>query len=62
MVKLFYTTYISVYLAHHETVHAQVGEGGINLSILHTPLTGTCKAKQKYVWFRLHPEKNKVRR
>ena len=25
----FYTTYISVVLAHHEIVHAKVGKGGI---------------------------------
>ena len=30
MVKLFYTTYISVELAHHEIVRAKVGKGGIN--------------------------------
>ena len=29
MVLLFYTTYISVYLAHHEIVRAKVGKGGI---------------------------------
>ena len=29
MVKLFYTTYISVDLAHHEIFHAKVGKGGI---------------------------------
>ena len=31
MVILFYTTYISVDLAHHEIVHAKVGEGGIKI-------------------------------
>ena len=29
MVLLFYTTYISVDLAHHETFRAKVGKGGI---------------------------------
>ena len=29
--KLFYTTYISVDLAHHKIFHAKVGKGGINL-------------------------------
>ena len=29
MVKLFYTTYISVDLAHHEIFHAKFGKGGI---------------------------------
>ena len=29
MVKLFYTTYISVHLAHHEIFCAKVGKGGI---------------------------------
>ena len=33
MVKLFYTTYISVDLAHHEIFHAKVGKGGISMSI-----------------------------
>ena len=28
MVLLFYTTYISVYLAVHEIFHAKVGKGG----------------------------------
>ena len=30
MVELFYTTYISVYLAHYEIFRAKVGKGGIN--------------------------------
>ena len=30
MVSLFYTTYISVDLAHHEIFLAKVGKGGIN--------------------------------
>ena len=34
MVLLFYTTYISVDLAHHEIFRAKVGEGGIKNSIL----------------------------
>ena len=34
MVRLFYTTHISVDLAHHEIFHAKVGKGGINESIL----------------------------
>ena len=29
MVKLFYTTYISVDLAYHEIFRAKVGQGGI---------------------------------
>ena len=31
MVYLFYTTYISVDLAHHEIIRAKVGKGGINV-------------------------------
>ena len=31
MVYLFYTTYISVDLAHPEIVDAKVGKGGINI-------------------------------
>ena len=30
MVLLFYTTYISVDLAHHKIFHAKVGVGGIS--------------------------------
>ena len=30
---LFYTTYISVDLAHHEVVCAKVGTGGMNINI-----------------------------
>ena len=30
MVLLFYTTYFSVDLAHHETLHDKNGKGGIN--------------------------------
>ena len=33
MVKLFYTAYISVDLAHHEIFCAKVGKGRINFSI-----------------------------
>ena len=33
MVLLFYTTYISVDLAHHEIFCAKVGEGGIISSV-----------------------------
>ena len=33
MVYLFYTTYISVDLAHHEIFHAKVGKGGIRAVI-----------------------------
>ena len=29
MVKIFYTTYISVDLAHHKVFHAKMGKGGI---------------------------------
>ena len=29
MVYLFYTTYISVDIAHHKIFHAKVGKGGI---------------------------------
>ena len=31
MVQLFYTTYISVDLAHYEIFHAKVGKGGLIL-------------------------------
>ena len=31
MEKLFHSTYISVYLAHHEIFHAKGGKGGINV-------------------------------
>ena len=31
MVKIVYTTYISVDLAHHEVFRAKVGKGGINV-------------------------------
>ena len=34
MVKLFYATYVSVDLAHHELFHAKVGKGGINSLML----------------------------
>ena len=34
MVYLFYTTYISVDLAHHEIFRAKVGKGGINWDVL----------------------------
>ena len=34
MVLLFYTTYISVHLAHHEIFHAKVGKGGIKSDIV----------------------------
>ena len=30
MVLLFYTTYISVDIAHHEIFRGKVGKGGIN--------------------------------
>ena len=33
MVKLFYTIYISVDLAHHEIFRGKVGKGGINFPI-----------------------------
>ena len=33
MVLLFYTTYISVELAHHNIFRAKVGKGGINHSL-----------------------------
>ena len=29
MVYLFYTTYISVDIVHHEICHAKIGKGGI---------------------------------
>ena len=32
MVYLFYTTYISADLAHHEIYRAKVGQGGINMN------------------------------
>ena len=40
--KLFYTTHISVDLAHHEIIHAKVGKGGI---IAWTPYF-MCKRKK----------------
>ena len=40
LVLLFYTTYISVDLAHHEIFHAKVGKGGISQYINKTnPVT-----------------------
>ena len=33
MVLLFYTTYISVDLAHHKIFFAKAGKGGINMSM-----------------------------
>ena len=33
MVLLFYTTYISVDLAHHEIFRAKVGKGGIKVDM-----------------------------
>ena len=43
MVYLFYTTYISVDLAHHEIFHAKVGKGGIKQSMreMKCPITVT---------------------
>ena len=38
MVLLFYTTYISVDLAHHEIFCAKVGKGGINFVISYSAL------------------------
>ena len=32
LVLLFYTTYISIDLAHHEIIRAKVGKGGINIA------------------------------
>ena len=32
--KAIYTTYISIDLAHHEIVHANVGKDGINSTVL----------------------------
>ena len=34
MVKLFYDTYISVDLAHHEIVRAKVGKGDIKIRLI----------------------------
>ena len=31
MIELFYTTYISEDLVHHEIFHAKVGQGGIRI-------------------------------
>ena len=45
MVLLFYTTYNSVYLAHHEIVRAKVGKGGINLC--NYPAVVTTRVSQK---------------
>ena len=36
MVYLFHTTYISVDIAHHEILNAQVGKGGIKPGKLYT--------------------------
>ena len=33
MVQLFYTTYISVNVAHHEIFNAKVSKSGINIDI-----------------------------
>ena len=33
MVQLFYTTYISVDLAHHKIFRAKVGKGGISENV-----------------------------
>ena len=35
MVLLFYTTYISVDLSHHEIFHAKVDKGGFKNVIIH---------------------------
>ena len=53
MVKLFYTTYISVDLAHHEIFRAKVGKGGINIrnalnsSHISLQVQACCKLQQK---------------
>ena len=41
MVKLFYTTYISVDLAHHEICRVKVGKGGINPVSQYIPFTSS---------------------
>ena len=38
MVYLFYTTYISVDLAHHEIFRAKDGKRGIDMHILYLPI------------------------
>ena len=45
MVKLFYTTYISVDLAHHEICHVKIGKGGISSTVI-WPQSG----KKHYLW------------
>ena len=47
MVYLFYTTYISVDLAHRETFRAKVGKGGIK------PLALVCGVFCEFVTFPL---------
>ena len=50
MVQLFYTTYISVDIAHHEIFHAKVGKGGIISSLSHQGLIST--ANHNYCYLR----------
>ena len=42
MVQLFYTTYISVDLAHQAIFHAKVGKGGITIVVyIGRPIPGS---------------------
>ena len=49
MVQLFYATYISVDLAHHELFHAKIGKGGIKQDMF---VQGMITRAQTY----LHPK------
>ena len=42
MVRLIYTTYISVDLAQCEIFRAKVGKGGINIIVLSYPINDLC--------------------
>ena len=52
MVLLFYTTYISVYLAHHEIFRAKVGTGGISGDIIRNLASGVylLYTRRKSIW------------
>ena len=45
--KLFYTSYISVYHAHHEIFRAQVGKGGINQGVEYDCHNDECIARYR---------------
>ena len=48
MVSLFYTTYISVDLAHHEIFRAKVGKGGIKRHNKHETEKNINDPQKKY--------------